>query len=573
MRRMRLAFVLAAGLVAFGCGGAAGSATCGEGFREEMGSCVPACSEPCGDHALCAETENGGVCACVPGYEGDPCTWMGGLEDPGFTDPEVWNGTNGATVIALAEGQDDKGIASFESSVVCNAGAVSQTIEMPPYDLAEPFVIEIRYRYEGVDGVAVGYGRAFRELPDVARFPAWQTHRICLGEAGYGGPVKFQVAASGKLPDCFSAPTGRIEVDRFAIAVAQPGECPAPGEVLNGNAEPGVDGWDFRVESTGEGASSGGVVAGVGNDGSGGARIYKPAGGTNLAAMWTKVSVPRFDTLPSPAVRFTVRGVGPGRVLAGLGTFPGLRIVRRPLDSFVVDGAPSVYTYCLPPRAFGNVLQLYFAMRGGPSFAEEVELVVDDVEVFSEPSCGESLDILDPSFDSAPNRWPGVIITDPFDIPTSPSTVRVIDDPNRARPPGRGALEVSYTNNQASIDAETWVWVPPPDEGGNPMLVFYADVPSDPGVKVRWALFGSLSPNFECVEGELCTRQPNAALLEGGGWRRYDEICLPPEWAERWFQVRLAVRPSDGPLEVFDPPRSVLFDDFEVTTDPRCPGL
>ncbi|RLB37732.1 MAG: hypothetical protein DRH30_12705 [Deltaproteobacteria bacterium] len=497
---------------------------------------------------------------------------MGGLLDPEFTDPDLWGTVNGALIDPGAKGEGDLGIAPFASSVVCNAGAVSQTVEMPPLDLAEPLVIEVRYRATGVDGVAVGYGRAFRELPDEVLFPGWQTHRICLGEAGYGGSVKFQVAASGKLPDCFSAPTGQIDVDRFAIVVAEPGECPAPGEVRNGSAEPGVEGWDFVVEFGGEGASSGGVVAGVGNDGSGGARIYKPAGGTNLAAMRTKVSVPRFDTLPSPALRFSVRGVGPKRFLAGLGTFPGLRIQTRTLDSLFVDGASSVHTYCLPPRTFGNVLELYFAMQPSPS-ADEAELVVDDVEVISEPSCGESLDILDPGFDSAPNRWPGVYIFERSGFPMGVDEVRIIDDPNRARPPGGGALEVSYASSHAFIDMQTWVWVPPPDEGGNPMLAFHADIPSDPGVKLRWAFFEHLSATFECIDGELCVRQPNAALTPGGGWRRYDEICLPPEWAERWFQVRLAVRPSDGPLEVFDPPRSILFDDFEVTTDPRCTGL
>ncbi|MGB8331682.1 MAG: hypothetical protein WCE62_16260 [Polyangiales bacterium] len=330
------------------------------------------------------------------------------------------------------------------------------------------------------------------------------------------------------------------------------------------------------MELGGEGATSGGVVAGVGNDGSGGARIYKPGGGTNLAAMWTTVSVPRSDTLPSPALRFTARGISTKRFLAGLGTFPGLRIATRPLDTFVATDSPVVYKYCLPPRTFGNILELYFAMqpelRPEPA-ANEAELVVDDLEVISDPSCGESLDILDPSFDSAPNRWPGVRIVEPSDTPTGTDQVGIIDDPNRARPPGRGALEVSYASSQAFIDVETWVWVPPPDERGRPMLTFYADVPGDPGVELRWAFFGALSPNFECVEGESCVKQPNAALLPGGGWRRYDEICLPPEWAERWFQVRLAIRPSEGPLEIFDPPRSVLFDDFEVTTDPRCLGL
>jgi len=569
MRRVLVAWLLSVAAIIAGCGN---EASCGDGFGEESGQCVATCSTPCGEHEWCTTTSSGGLCACVTGYAGDPCTWTGGLQDPEFTDPEAWpDTTNGATVIALAQGQNDQGIASFESSVVCNAGAVAQTVEMPPYDLAEPFVIEVKYRATKVDGVAVGYNRAFRELPDTVLYPGWQTHRICLGEAGYGGPVKFQVAASGKLADCFSAPEGRIEVDRFAILVAEPGECPAPGEVLNGNAEPGVEGWQFLVELGGEGASSGGVVAGVGNEGSGGARIYKPAGGTNLAAMWTKVSVPRFDTLPSPALSFTVRGVGSQRFLGGLGTFPGLRVTRRPLDMFLADGTASVHTYCLPPWTFGNVLQLYIAMTRSD---DEVELVVDDVEVFSDPSCGESLDILDPSFDSAPNRWPGVAIVDPPGVPSSLNGVRLIDDPNRARPPGGGALEVSYTSSQAEVDFHTWVWVPSPDERGYPLLTFYANVPNDPGVRLRWAFFGSISATFQCDDMEGCPTTPiNAALREGGDWTRYDDICLPPEWAERWLEFRLTVRPSDGPLEIFDPPRSVLFDDFEVTTDPKCLGF
>ncbi|RLB37733.1 MAG: hypothetical protein DRH30_12710, partial [Deltaproteobacteria bacterium] len=173
-------------------GSCAGGASCGEGFSEQSGQCVPTCSTACGEHEWCTATPTGGSCACVTGYGGDPCTWMGGLQDAGFGDQEVWSdATNGATVIPLAQGDADPGIASFESSVVCNAGAVSQTVEMPPYDLAEPFVLEVRYRLEKVDGVAVGYGRAFRELPDTVLYPGWQTHRICLGEAGYGGPVKF----------------------------------------------------------------------------------------------------------------------------------------------------------------------------------------------------------------------------------------------------------------------------------------------------------------------------------------------------------------------------------------------
>ncbi|MBW1754938.1 MAG: hypothetical protein JRJ80_02080 [Deltaproteobacteria bacterium] len=545
--------------------GCADSSSCGEGFEQQGNDCVPICPA-CNDHEQCEKTTTSAQCQCVVGYAGDPCEWSGGLQNAGFAIDESWLKTKGAAILPLAMGPSGPGIASFASSVTCNAGAVSQVVEMPSYEDAEPFVIEVTYRMENVLGVDVGYNRAFRTLRSTVL--GWNTDRFCLGEAGYGGPVNFQIAAAERLPDCFTAPIGTIEVDNFEILVAESNECPPPGAVLNGDANVGEGGWVFDVESIGTGATEASLVSGVGQSGSDGARIYKPAGGDRLAGMYTQLTVPLADSLPSPALRFWWSATRDRRYYVDLGTYPGTRIAFRPLDVLESDGEPQTSTYCLPPWIHGGVADLTFTQRGG--FTEdEAELVVDRVEIISDDRCGNSADLLDPSFDSSPNRWPGVLVS----IEEPGSGVRVLNDPARAHPPGAGLLELSYASNASRLEAQTWVWVPPSEENRGPQLVFYSNVPASPGANVFWA-FGTAGAiqDLECVD-EFCSGVSLTEELPPGlGWRR-NAVCLPAEWAERWYRFRVAIRPSDDPFEAFDPPRTVLLDDFEVRSDESCPTL
>ena len=228
-------------------------------------------------------------------------------------------------------------------------------------------------------------------------------------------------------------------------------------------------------------------------------------------------------------------------------------------------------TYCLPPWTHGNVVDLSFVLLTG-SAADEAELIVDDVELLSDSRCGNSTDLLDPSFDSAPIRWPGVSISpqaEPF------SSVSVLNDPGLANPPGAGVLELRYARNDAFVEVQTWVWVPPSEGDAGPQLVFYSNVPDDPGMPVIWSLGSVSGIDFECVD-ELCPPTPlTSGLPLGGGWQEPNRVCLPAEWEERWYRVRLRVRPEEPevPLEIFDPPRAIYFDDFSVTTDEACPTV
>jgi hypothetical protein len=553
--------ILALALIA----GCSASPFCGYGFERVGDMCVPVCVEECGDHEYCNETNASAQCECVTGYAGEPCVWTGGLQNTDFRSDEFWTKTNGATVIPLATTPDGGGLASMASIVACSAGAVSQIVEMPSYDDAEPFAIKVTWQSENVLGVDVGYGRAFRRLQ--SRVPGWNTDLFCLGEAGYGGPVKFQIAATERLPNCFTAPDGVIEVDSFEIVVAHEDDCPPPGTLANGEANVDEGGWIFNIETTGSGTTTASLEPGVGESGSSGARIYKPAGGDKLAGMVTQLSVALpSEEVPSPALQFWWKGSKEWWYYVDLGTYPGTRSAIRPLDALFSGGTEQTVTYCLPPWTHGNVSDLSFVLQGG-FFADEAELVVDNVEIINDPRCGDSTDLLDPSFDSAPNRWPGVAIR----YEEEPkSSVNVINDPARAHPPGSGLLELRYGSNQARLEAQHYVWVPPSEENRGPQLVFHSNVPADPGLGVLWAFGTVTKPNLDCV-GELCPPTPlSQELPKGGGWRR-NAACLPAEWAERWYRVRVAIRPSEDPLEAFDPPREVLLDDFEVTTDESCP--
>lgn len=562
MERATIACIVA---LALG-GGCNDSGFCGEGFAEVGGQCV--CGLQCGAHEECVLNDGGPGCACTTGYAGDPCEWTGAPESPGFGDPDAWpERTNGAAIEPLSQvGPTGIGIASFRESVVCNAGAVSQVVEMPDYDLADPFVVEMTYRTTGIDssglgngGVAVGYNRAFAHAPSTNG--QWWEARLCLGEAAYNGTVKFQVAAAERTANCGPGDAATIEVDRFEVLVADSGECPAPGFVLNGDANVDGGGWFFAEPPPDgrpgdPGFAEGRLQDGVGEGESSGAVIYKEAGSRKRVTIGTKLSVPTASTLPSPTLSFWWTAPAAQAFIVELTNFKraGL-VVASQLDQLVGDGEPHRYSYCLPPWTQGNAIDLFFSQEipnGFDRFVEEESLfVVDSVELGSDERCGTSTDLLDPGFDSSPFRWP-------HSRPAwAGNTVQAIKAPELART-GDGVLAIRYGTANALITGfGARLWVPPSDGPNGPQLVFHSNVPADPGARVSWVLglAGFASDD----------------LLPGGGWRK-TEVCLPPEWSERWYRFGVLVGDFFDEVVEFDPQRQILLDDFEVRTDPGCPA-
>jgi hypothetical protein len=487
--------------------------------------------------------------------------WTGALVDPGFQNADAWNVSNGATVLAFNEEvEKDRGKAFLEPSVVCNAGEVSQDIEMPPYEAADPFVVEVTYRAEPSNGFEVGFDRAWKRLPQTPG-DTWKTERFCIGEAAYGGTVTLRMASSEKTMSCSSTetPSQIIEVDRVEIQTAMPGDaCPAPGEVVNGVAVPEGGGWTFIAQ----GDATAGYAEDAGDTGTSAldtsaVRLYSPRGSpSDGAAMTTTVSVPLLSTMASPALQFWWKGTSGALFQTELGTLIKLGVQDRPLGTLVGVGSGRNALYCLPPWTHGNVVDLSFEMIDFRPEQEtelpeqETELVVDSLAVVSDPRCGDSVEIHDPGFESAPVDRPGTAL-----YKASEQSFQMVEDSERAHG-GNGYLEINYWTTSGLAIMESWVLVPPPDENGGPEVTFYGNVPTDPVVPVRWFV-GLVSE----LEGDVLK----------GGWRLNQGACLPPEWGNRWYRFHVGVGgPGAPPQAVIDPPKSVLIDDLAVGTSPRC---
>lgn len=554
--RPRLLRAVTAGVLVAGCS----SPVCRSALEEQAGLCVtpevvvtpevterpcePACSAAA--HEVCDGDVDSPSCRCAPGYEGAPCTWTGVLDDPGFQDQQAWTGTQGATVLPFEPAEKDAGFGFMRPRTACRAGTLSQFVEMPSYDVAEPLVAEVVYRARDAWGSAIGFNRAWTQLPPTPE-DEWQTERVCLGEAAYGGPVLVQVGASEQHFSCFDdQPVGEIEVDHLAIVPAEAGECPSPGEALNGTAEIGQGGWQFDTT----GVLEPGIVQGVGREGTSGVRLAREADDRVVGS--TSLSVPTSESLPSPALRFWWRGTSGFPVTFEIGRFAGRdgQEQHLPLDDVEGNDSELSYVYCLPPWTHGNVVDLIFRPLGNETGGAS-EFVIDDIQIVSEARCGTSMDLLDPGFESGPpTRIMGVTAF------TQNQTVGVVTNPVEALN-GDGVLEFAYFIEDALTFWETWAFVPEANDDDGPALVFWSKVPAANRKPIR-SVLGRAAVN-------------PADLPVDGGWQR-NEVCLPVDWVGRWyrFQIRLGDFPPIGTEAVEDPPIRVFIDDLELTTSSAC---
>jgi hypothetical protein len=533
------------------------------------------CDLECGEHEACELTEGTPTCECVAGYDGTPCEWVGVIRDPEFENPDVWEVTKGVTVRPIEDQVSGKeGSAFFSAAALCAAGSVSQIVEMPRYEDAEPLVAQVRFRNQRASPTVL-YGRTFGRAHATSAYPLWNFDRVCLGEAAYGGPVKFQIANAQPAGKCTLAPEGTLEIDFFEVLPASPGECADPGEVVGGDVEQDPLAWQFELFAREGAPPEGAITRDVGASGSTAVRLTHIQDGIYRRSIArTKLSVPLPDSdMPHPALEFWWRSSVGWRTDVGLGGYTGIqeRAYIPELDFLVGDGDAHVTRYCLPPYTFGSAMDLAFELEGGP-LGTEGELVVDEVRIVSDAACGTAGHILDPSFDSAPNRWPGASFYASTD-PDPGADLRLLNDADRART-GSGALEMRYGSNRAVLSMYQWVFVPAPRGDAWPRVTFYTNIPSEPpGKPVYWGI-GNFLTNLDpsCVPGLDCIAElREEELLPGVGWRLGGD-CLPTDWTERWVKLTFGVRDYDSssPTVIYDPPRTVLFDDFEITFDEGC---
>jgi len=527
--------------------GGCSSATCGDGLVAVDGVCVePSCDSSCDDNGFCDTTVTPAACTCSPGFSGDPCTFSGLIDDPDFFEPlgvGPWGGTQGATIENTAATPLDIGKGVLLPGVVCNAGQLWQEVQMPSIDSAPTFVAELHYRARGVHGLALGLGGAWTRLAPT-RDDAWAPGtRVCLGEAAYGpspggGSVRVQLSASERLADCLEgSPEGTIEIDRFDIVPAALGECPEPGTVINPAADTDGPEWRFLRE----GDVDADLVEDAGREGTSGARLFRDAGASGRATMSTRISVPFVE---SPAIRFWWRATRQQTFDVTVGTLVDLDDRGRQVDTLIGNVNTSVpgnagvsRLYCLPPWTQGTVIDWSFSLPEQPT-DEPVELVVDDLELTTNESCGTDDTLLDGGFESAPTPWFGASLA------SADEAIFTRNDEGLAKE-GSGLLELTYWTSAPGVAMETYVRIP--EDEPNPALVFQSRTPREPSVDVRWFLGRS--------------EVTSAPVRTDDDWQQ-NEVCLPPAWAGRWFRVSVQAAGLEPVAPIAQ--ERVYLDDFAL---------
>lgn len=437
MRALRLALLLLLSLDV-ACGDSPGAADdAGPDLEPACArdDCLCTSEADCLSHSECIFTEGAtsSECTCVTGYAkvGEFCIFSG-LEDPDFDgEPAAWTAQSPAVIDGAASGLGmvDDGEAVWTNDAVNALVTVRQSLTMPTLEKSEPFVAVVNQRFDASYNVGiwealaphatVRLGQQRTRVPLEGGGGVWQSSRICLGESAYGGDVDFGIEPSHQTVKGALDGEYTFRVDRMQIEPAVQGECPAPGEVMNGDFESQM-GWTGSADTATSSAN-------IENDGVGGSRagvlLAKGGGmGSCSARPWlrTKVSVPNSDSglalqfywktksgldddNEEPWVAVDV-GLGIGEHANALLFYQWVR-PDRPIGSLGgQDSNPAISTMCIPPHMKGSVADLTFRMLyGGAHCDEPRSLTVDDIQIIETAGCPAVGEGADTSFEAPEN--------------------------------------------------------------------------------------------------------------------------------------------------------------------------
>jgi hypothetical protein len=543
-----LSSILFLALIGAGCGSVSISEPDGGDIDGPVDPCENAVCEcevdaDCaGAHKVCDTSGPGRVCACAAGYElaGNTCQWGIAPRDPGFQDGTAWQVSRGAGVSPLSTGQIDPGEAFFSTDATCNLGEVWQTFEMPTYAQAEPLVAAVNYRSLGgmfgsSSGAGVNLNGGWRFFPVSTD---WRNERVCLGERAYGGPVHVGVAAAEKPYDCAFSPTAMVAVDHLVITPAEPGECPAPGQVLNADFEE-PEGWTGQPSGTG---ATAGITSGVGENGTRGGQMTTSqlCSGASLTGM---ASWP-YESVQNPAIEVWWQGTS-GKPME-------LHLDNRVVGQVVGTDTPQTARICIPPWARGSATTVRWQLPytyGSCSTADVRDFRVDNIRVVNEPGCVQDPYILDGGFESVSKAglatgWNPVYFA-------GYSLAELRNDSGAARN-GAGVLRLMVQQQCYLARASTTVVVPQPSGTAGPVLKFYYRTGNNP-------------------ESTFYSTPGVGALEENVGWQQ-STVCLDPILAGRPTTVSFTIDRSSGTCANTFPAEYAWVDDIQLGTDASCPA-
>jgi len=506
-----------------------------------VGSCACRVDTDCGAHEYCNDQVSTRSCDCVAGYMpwGDRCAWQGVVHDPGFSDPTAWAPASLATLDAAATGMKEPGVLKLPRDAC--AAAAAQMIEMPRFERAEPLVAVMTYRVVealGNAGPAFAIGQAWNEtVPPSTPIGTWITERRCLGAGSYAAAGSQGRGQS--VPLTLGQITGglcrynSLELDRFEIVPATPGECPLPGQVVNGLADDD-GGWAFTTGSAGTAA----FVAGVGENRTRGARLGLPQCSSSALAE-VPLSPDVADATGSPSLSYYVTSTANTSIYSYLGA--------RSLPA-IPPNQPTIVRFCVPAHQRGvpQRLRVYPSYVASPCTDPiNASGVLDSVKLESVAACGTDPAIADPGFESG-------TIGELYQSGTG--TVRSIEDPGSHA--GTHMLELQMSSCPSYAYAYVHAITPPASAGGGPALAFWSRMTVGSNASMR----------------VYATGLTNIAIPRDLQWRR-GVICLDPKLAGRHQELFFYLAASSCTGTVTFPAESAFVDDLEVTTDPSCPAM
>ncbi|HUJ60129.1 MAG TPA: hypothetical protein VLX92_16600 [Kofleriaceae bacterium] len=513
----------------------------------------------CGAHMYCDDEVTSRTCTCVAGYasQSTGCVWSGVIADPGFMTSTSWTLGAGTSITPTATQQSgmlDPGAAYISQQMSsCNGflGSVSQAITMPRLSLAEPLVAELDVGMAmggpppgpGVDGSylvgTVWSDDAYTFAQSFLGQGAWQVTRACLGEAQYADESTTGAGAPAQVGltlDCNGPlfPNNTYGFDHFEIVPQQPGECPVPGTVTDGDAE-GSDGWTFSANQDG---SRAGFVAGVGENGSRGVQLV-PAETCDATSASVQMSIPMRSATGSPALSIYHRKSN-GQLQVQVGPY-GNTLALSPDASGVVD------RYCLPAPIHGSATSLYASYSVpnatcGKATTASAEL--DDVVLTDEPACGTDPYIADAGFES------GLSL---IGVYQSSSTAAVAIVADSSAPEGHDVLRLSLGAACDSASYALDLVTPPLPPGTGALLSFSYSFP--PGNTAQLSLGGA----------------PSQPTFTRGGWVTATACLDPAIPAGHRQSVTFALSIGGSTCGVaLGTPATASIDDLHVTADPSC---
>ncbi len=516
---------------------------CSAGYQDNDGDalCLPSCdgslAPTCVEHAACNDASGSALCECAVGYAwiDSACRWAGGFVDGEFQNASSWERTGAMSIDTASAGWSAGGSALIAP---CAPGAISQVIEMPALEQAEPLAVRWWQRIPGLLPRPMPNSRppepiwiAIDGAGQRATTPGsqWSAAYHCLGERAYGGSVQFSFGGAPGLCDL------DVEIDRVEVVPAA-GLCPTPGNVLNGTfdgvAGESVHGWSFRgpgAFAEGTDALAGGLTANFG--------APNPC---SSGALTGTVSLPLQSRIPGQALRI--------HYAAGTQSRAAISIGGAPVGTLVGEGDTRTALVCIPPVTDGLVSELQFSVDGGLGACTDTWdnwFSIRSVEFVEDAACVAAGGLIDGDFETALAGHSGVrgwrFRGDPH------AEFERVHDAAQAHA-GQGALRISVPGYPDQADAGVSFAVPESGDGAGPALRFWYRTEGTAIFSVgEHALAWSSTwvQATKCV-GWLAAGTPAEAVfrLHGGS------TCTDTE--------------DDG--------ARAWIDDVELVTDPLCPA-